>query len=47
MAKGWAIPKGRYGVMKIDKYYQRKGYSNLRYKWVRCKVNKFLTEDKK
>lgn len=34
-----------YGAMKIDKFFQRKGYNNLRYKWVRCKVNKFLMQD--
>ncbi len=45
MAKGWAIPKGRYYEMKIDKYYIQRGYSNNRFRVVRVKVNKFLMKD--
>lgn len=41
----WAIPQGRYDVMRLDKYFQKKGYSNYRFRYVRCKVNRFLNED--
>ncbi len=42
---GWAIPQGRYGEMKIDKFFQHRCYSKKRFSDVRCKVNKFLMQD--
>lgn len=45
MAKRWAIPQGRYDVMKIDKYFIKRAYSNNRFREVRAKVNKFLIKD--
>lgn len=31
--------------MRIDKYFQRKGYSNYRYRYVRRKVRKFFDNE--
>lgn len=42
---GRAIPQGRYDVMKIDKYYIKRAYSNNRFREVRAKVNNFLDKD--
>lgn len=46
MARRKGGPKGRYDEgMKIDKFFQHRGWSRKRYRDVRNQVNRFLIEE--